>query len=133
MADIIVLTMAGTNLLTVVTPLEGSIKRQATILGMACMNLVQQYLTGISSLQTPNEPPLTITVKAAAIYATEIMGGLIAYCEDNYAKDAYLIKTIDDNLGATHHVPIVIQRRPVYLHNLPADFNPDDQTSPTEQ
>lgn len=122
MSDIIVITMAGTNLLTVVTPLDGSIKRQATILNMACLNLVQQYLTGVAAL---HEQPLTIPVKAAAIYASEVMGRLIAYCEDNYGKDVYLIQTLEDNTGFTHSVPIVVQRRPVYLHNLPADFMAD--------
>lgn len=125
MSNIIVITMAGTNLLTVVTPLDGSIKRQATILNMACLNVVQQYLTGVSTL---HEQPLSIPLKTAAIYASEVMGDLIAYCEDNYGKDVYLIKTIKDNTGFEHNVPIVIQRRPVYSHNLPADFMADADT-----
>ena len=119
MDKIVVLTMAGTNLLTVVSPLEGSIQRQATILSMATLRLVQDYLAAMSRLQEVGSEPLDIPLDEATIYTNKTIPRLIAYCEGDHLHDVYLLEDITDNKGKVHDVPITIQHRPVFNHRLP--------------
>lgn len=108
MDTIVVVRLAGTNLINIVTPLEGTHGRQATSLTTAIIQLILDYMAGVSGI---SETPITIDNKGLLAYTAAVFPKLVDYCAQNCKNDLYLFDEVVDTTGEAHATPMVLQHR----------------------